>query len=109
IDGIAVTSSSLLVASSRRAVSELAHHTLDGTPLGTVELPEVCSLAGVAGSRADDVAVLALTSFTRPSTLFRWNPDRSLVPWSDLPGGPDPNQFVVEQVDYPSTDGTAIP
>ena len=109
IDGVALTSSSLLVASSRRAVSELSRHTLDGAPLGSVELPEVCSLAGVAGSRTDDVAVIALTSFTRPSTLFRWDPDRSLVPWSDLPGGPDPKQFVVEQVDYPSTDGTAIP
>ena len=109
IDGIAVTSSSLLVASTRRAVSELAHHTLDGAPLGPVELPEVCSLAGVAASKDDDAAVVALTSFTRPSTLFRWDPERSLVQWSDLPGGPDPSQFEVEQVDYPSTDGTTIP
>ena len=57
----------------------------------------------------EETAVVALTSFTRPSTLFRWSPTDGVTPLSDLPGGPDPSAFAVEQVDYPSTDGTAIP
>ncbi|MEY2570658.1 MAG: prolyl oligopeptidase [Acidimicrobiaceae bacterium] len=111
IDGVAIAATSLLVATSHRAVSALSRHAPDGRPLGAIELPELGSLAGLAidHDTDDEVAVLALTSFTRPSTLFRWSPTDGVTPLSDLPGGPDPSAFAVEQVDYPSTDGTAIP
>jgi prolyl oligopeptidase len=109
IEGVTVTAGSLLVASTRRAVTSLNRHALDGAMLGPVELPELGSLAGLSGRRDVDAAVLSLTSFTRPATLFRWSGDGGLSRWSDLPGGPDPHGFAVEQVTYPSTDGTDIP
>src|SRR5699024_7465800 len=72
--------SSLLVATSRRATSALHRHAPTGEPLGTIDLPEVGSLAGLSVDHDadDEVAVLALTSFTRPSTLFRWAPGDGL-------------------------------
>ena len=107
IDGVSVSSESLLVATTKRAVSALDRYDAGGAHLGPIALPEQGSLAGVATSRDDELAVFAFTGFARPSALFRWTPD-AVVPWSDLPGGPDPTRFAVEQRTYPSTDGTEI-
>jgi prolyl oligopeptidase len=107
IDGVSVSNESLLVATTKRAVSALDRYDADGAHLGPIELPEQGSLAGVATSRETELAVFAFTGFARPSALFRWTPD-GIVPWSDLPGGPDPTRFAVQQRTYPSTDGTEI-
>ena len=107
IDGVSITSDSLLVSTTRRAVSALDRYALDGTSVGAIELPERGSLAGVASSREADLAVFAFTGFARPSALFRWTPDGT-EPWSDLPGGPEPSRFAVEQHTYRSTDDTDI-
>jgi prolyl oligopeptidase len=109
IEAVSVTAGSLLVASTRRAVTSLVRHDLDGTAASAIALPELGSLAGLSGNDDRDEAVLSLTSFTRPATLFRWSADGGLARWSDLPGGPDPDGFTVEQVTYASTDGVDIP
>jgi prolyl oligopeptidase len=107
IDGVAVTPTSLMVATTKRAVSALDRYDADGVHIESVPLPEQGSLAGVASSRETETAVFAFTGFARPSALFRWTPE-SVTPWSDLPGGPDPASFAVQQRSYPSTDGTEI-
>jgi prolyl oligopeptidase len=107
IDGVSLTTESLLVATTQRAVSSLDRYDPSGAHVGAIVLPEQGSLAGVASSRSSELAVFAFTGFARPSTLFRWTPDE-VVPWSDLPGAPDPSGFAVQQRTYPSTDGTEI-
>ncbi|MEY2403706.1 MAG: prolyl oligopeptidase, partial [Acidimicrobiaceae bacterium] len=107
IDGVSVSKESLLVATTKRAVSALDRHDASGAHVGSIALPEQGSLAGVATSRETELGVFAFTGFARPSTLLRWTPD-GVVPWSDLPGGPDPTRFAVEQRTYPSTDGTDV-
>ncbi len=107
------TGSSLLVLSSLDAVSFLDQHMLDGMHLATVELPELGSLAGLAASRERDEAFFSFTSFARPPTMFRWDPTR-VRDWSrlsayDVPGEGPSGTYVVEQVTYPSADGTEIP
>jgi len=107
VDGVSVSRESLLVATTKRAVSALDRYDASGSHLGSVPLPEQGSLAGVATSRDAELGVFAFTGFARPSSLFRWTPD-GVVPWSDLPGGPDPAGFTVQQRAYTSTDGTEI-
>jgi prolyl oligopeptidase len=107
IDGVSLSLESLLVGTTKRAVSALDRYDTDGTHLASIPLPEQGSLAGVATSRESELGVFAFTGFARPSTLFRWTPE-GVVAWSDLPGAPDPSRFVVQQRTYPSTDGTEI-
>jgi prolyl oligopeptidase len=107
IDGVSVSSESLLVATTKRAVSALDRHASDGAHIESIALPEQGSLAGLATSREAELAVFAFTGFARPSALFRWTPD-GVRPWSALPGGPDATRFAVQQHLYPSTDGTEI-
>jgi len=113
VDSLVVTGSSLLVASSRAAVSRLDRYAHDGTGHVEVPLGETGSLAGLAGSRDRDEAFVSFTSFTTPPTMLRWCPD-GLADWSHLhehdlhrPG--PPREYLVEQVRYPSPDGTLIP
>src|SRR4029453_9976750 len=58
-----------------------------------------------------DTAVVAFTSWARPSELWRWSPDEGgaeLERWSDLGSPVDPGDYTVGVDRYPSTDGTAI-
>jgi prolyl oligopeptidase len=82
-----------------------------------IALPEAGSLAGVAGDRDSETAVIAFTSWARPPELWRWTPappdlpgapDEGLVRWSDLPSPVDPTAYAVGVDRYPSTDGTEI-
>ena len=119
IQGVAVTERSLLVASTRAAVSRLHHLPLPleraegstapavGPPV-EIALPEPGSVAGVAGDREGDSAVIAFTSWTRPSALWRWRPGEELREWSHLPSPVDPGRYRAEVETYPSTDGTPI-
>ena len=120
VQGVAVTEGSLLVASNRAAVSRLHHLPLalvdaeargapvDGPSPVEIALPEPGSLAGIAGDREGDTAVVAFTSWTRPSALWRWRPGEELRRWSELPSPVDPDRYRPEVETYPSTDGTQI-
>jgi prolyl oligopeptidase len=126
IEGVAVTASWLLVASTRSALARLGRLPLaaatgasDATPpeLTEIALPEPGSLAGVAGDRDSDTAVVAFTSWARPAELWRWTPadparpgtpGEELVRWSDLPSPVDPAAYTVGVDRYPSTDGTPV-
>ncbi|HKH24104.1 MAG TPA: prolyl oligopeptidase family serine peptidase [Acidimicrobiales bacterium] len=117
IEGVAVTSASLLVASTRSAVSRLVRLPLSALdPRGDIAavrpeeiaLPEPGSLAGLAGDRDSDTAVVAFTSWARPSALWRWIPGTALVEWSTLPCPVDPSRYRVDVERVPSSDGTPI-
>lgn len=108
IAGVAITPASLVVASTYRATSRLDRYDHDGAGHEPVPLPEIGALAGLSASKDADVAAFSFTGFTRPATMFRWTPADGVVPWSKLPGAPDAARYVVEQVTYPSTDGTEI-
>jgi prolyl oligopeptidase len=138
IEGVAVTASSLLVASTRAALGRLTRLPLtsldvpggggfagDGDrdrdggsaaaePPGLEEiaLPEPGSLAGLAGDRDSDTAVVAFTSWARPPELWRWRgaegDGSGLRRWSDLPSPVDPSDYVVGVDRYPSSDGTPV-
>ncbi len=111
LDGCRPAGGTLLVTSSRNAVGHLHRYDRDGTPLGEIALPELGSFAGFDAAAERAMAFCQLESFTRPGALFRWTPDDGLLPWATSDGETaplDPAAFVVQQVRYPSLDGTEI-
>jgi prolyl oligopeptidase len=123
LDAVTATASSLLVLSSRDAVAQLDRYDHDGGGHEPVLLPEAGSLAGLDGRRDADQAFFSFTSFTRPPTLYRWQPD-GVTPWSgagedddgdddhDAPpaGAAGPaGGYLVDQLTYAAADGTDIP
>lgn len=90
--------------------SRLTIHDLDGRLVETVALPTLGSVGGVNGERGDDELFYSFTSFTYPTTIFRYDfaAGRSEVfraPEIDF----DPSQYTAEQVFYESQDGTRVP
>jgi len=107
IGSVAVTDRSLLVVSTRSAVSRLDHFDLEGGEHREIPLPGRATVVSVDSSPDRDEMWLALTSFALPPRLYRWTVE-DLCPWGGSDGTVDPDDFVVDQVRYPSTDGTAV-
>ncbi|WP_083322474.1 prolyl oligopeptidase family serine peptidase [Hymenobacter lapidarius] len=75
-----------------------------------VQLPAIGTASGFGGRRADKVVYYAFTSFTYPTTIYKYDlaTNTSTVfraPKVDV----NPQDYVTTQVFYPSKDGTKIP
>lgn len=103
IDGVRLTRDSMFVASTKRAVSRLTRHALDGALVEPVPLSG--TLEGLATAHDDELAAFAVSGFTQPSTLFRWRAG-DVSAWSDIGRGVE--GIREEQRTYRSSDGTEI-
>jgi prolyl oligopeptidase len=113
IESLAVTATSLVVGYGAHAASRLRVFGHDGSGGNEVMLPGVGSLAGLDAEPEREDAFVGFTSFVRPPGVWRWSPSSPLAlePWV-VPADDvafDPDAFVVEQVRYPSGDGTFVP
>jgi prolyl oligopeptidase len=82
----------------------------DGSPDGEIALPGIGSAGGFTGKRKDRETFYSFTSFTTPTSIFRYNFDNRQ---SQLLFQPkvkfNPDDYTTEQVFYNSADGTRIP
>jgi prolyl oligopeptidase len=93
----------------RNAASEVEVRALDGKPLRKVALPGIGSSGGLIGNEEDDVAYYSFTSFTQPLQIYRTSVksgDAKL--WAEVKLPIDPTPYTVDQVWYPSKDGTRV-
>jgi len=97
----------LLVSSLRSASSRLTSWSLDGGDERPIALPAIGTINGLGARWTDARSFATFTSFTTPPAIMACAAD-GLVPIrpSTLPF--DPQQYVTEQVWYPSKDGTPI-
>ena len=110
IESFAVAGSSLFLAVGLDAASRLRRHDVgDGALIEEITLPEIGSLDGLEAESEVERLFFGFTSFTRPSGVWRWTPEGGVEPWAVHDGPVDPDDYVVEQVRYPSSDGTLIP
>lgn len=110
LEGARIIGDKLFVEYLRDVKSQVRMFTLDGKPLGELALPGVGSLAGLSGKVGHDTGYFGFTSFTTPSTVYSFSAKtaKSAV-WQKVPLKFDPDAYAVEQVFYPSKDGTKIP
>jgi len=84
-------------------------YNTDGKLLHEVKLPSLGSI-GFSGNKDDQIAFYSFTSFTFPGAIYKYNVETNE---STLYRAPKVNfnsdEFVTEQVFYPSKDGTKIP
>ncbi len=82
----------------------------DGSPDGEIALPGIGSAGGFTGKRKDRETFYSFTSFTTPTSIFRYDFDKRQ---SELLFQPkvkfNPDDYTTEQVFYNSADGTRIP
>jgi prolyl oligopeptidase len=91
------------------AASELRIATLDGKPVRTVKLPGIGSASGLIGLQDEDTAYFVFSSFTVPRQVYKTSVKTGAVElWAKVSLPIDPSPFEVEQVWYPSKDGTKV-
>ncbi|MFH1132686.1 MAG: prolyl oligopeptidase family serine peptidase [Pseudomonadota bacterium] len=93
----------------QRATTKLSVATLTGKMVREVELPDLGTSQGLVGHPDDDVAYYSFSSFTTPQTVYRTSIRRGGREVFFQPKVPiDSTPYKVEQVFYPSKDGTKV-
>ncbi len=110
IEGLAVTDRRLWVLDMDGGVSGLRAFELDGTPLGTIELPPVCAIDSIVRA-GDDRIAYPVESFVRPRS-WAVAVDGEDAPRSTALGtitDLDLSRLEVRRVFAVSNDGTRVP
>lgn len=92
------------------AVSEVQQYNLDGKLERTISLPGLGTADGFAGKKNENEIYYSYTSYTYPSTIFKYRIDSGISSVYKRPAVQfNPDDFESKQVFYPSKDGTRIP
>jgi len=92
------------------AQSEIRRFDLHGKPLGVLTLPGIGTAAGFGGDADNPETFYAFTSFNTPSAVYRFDVRTGqTTPWAQPTLLFNPDDYKVEQIFYPSKDGTKIP
>lgn len=92
------------------ARSAVKLYDLAGAFVREVEFPELGTASGFSGDRDDTETFYAFSSFTRPTTIYRYDlasGESTLYKKPDV--GFNPDDYTTEQVFYTSKDGTRVP
>lgn len=111
LTGVAPVGSDLLaVEYEKDATSHLYIYTRDGKLVREVPAPAAASI-GLSASRKSPVMFYSCTTFTNPADIYEYDTltgEQKLLKRTAIEGF-NPDDYVTEQVFYPSKDGTKIP
>ena len=110
LESASIVDNLLLVGYLKDARTEVRVYDLNGKFVRNVDLPGIGTASGFGGKRKDKETFYSFTSFTSPTTIYRYDPaaGQSSVfrkPKVDF----DASQFETKQVFYNSKDGTRVP
>jgi prolyl oligopeptidase len=109
LDGVQIAGGQLVLSLMRNAISELEVHDLDGKLVRKVELPGIGATTGVTGNQEDDTAYFAFNSFTQPTEIWKTSIKAGgKASWAKVTLPIDASPYTIEQVWYPSKDGTRV-
>src|SRR5262249_32012125 len=109
LDNIQVIGGRLILSYLRDVHSDLEVHALDGRLERLVELPPFVT-ASIDGRADEDTAYVYYSSFLEPSTILQTSIARGTTSvWERVKVPFDASKYQVDQVRYPSRDGTQIP
>jgi prolyl oligopeptidase len=111
IDTVAVAGGKVIVTYMKDVASKAYVHSLEGALENEVELPGLGSVSGFGGNMDDTSLFYSFTSFTYPTSIFRYEvaaKKSSLFRAPEIPGL-DTNQYETRQVFVTSKDGAKVP
>ena len=110
LSDVQVSKDKLILTYDKDASSRAYVHNLKGKRLRSIELPGYGTV-GFSASRKYPEVFYAFTSFTTPGTQYTYDmrSGKSTLYRSTQVNGFNSDDYVTEQVFYPSADGTTIP
>lgn len=110
LGGASLVGGRIIVQYMKDATSRAHIHDYEGNYISEVNLPGIGSLSGFSGKKEDNIAFYSFTSFTHPSTIFKFDvtANESTV-YRAAEIDFDADAYETNQVFYTSKDGTQIP
>ncbi len=110
LEDVVLAGGKLLAHYIHNASSQLKVFSLDGQPLGALELPGIGTVGSISGEPDRNEVFYSFTSFTRPTTIYRLDMEtlKSEV-WKAPQIDFDSDAYETRQVWYTSKDGTRVP
>ncbi|MBN2893182.1 MAG: S9 family peptidase [Bacteroidales bacterium] len=110
LQGIDIAPNKIVISYMADVKSKLEIYDYDGNYLKDIELPGIGSASSVA-NKEDNFMFYQFSSYTTPGTIYKYNFDDETTEefYSTKFEGLDLNDYTVDQVFYPSKDGTKIP
>ncbi len=108
--GVDIVGNMFVTSYLKDAKSQVKMYSLDGTFVREVEFPGIGSAGGFGGKRTDTETFYSFSSFATPPTIFRYDlltGKSTKLRQAQVKFNPD--DYTVEQVFYPSKDGTKVP
>jgi prolyl oligopeptidase len=110
LDGAAFFGDRIVVTYLRDALARVVVYALDGRLESEVALPGLGSVAGFTGKRSARETFYSYTSYTEPTSIYRYDVATALSTRVFAPQIRfDAGAFTSEQVFYTSKDGTRVP
>ncbi len=97
----------LVVAHLVEASNRLSRYSVDGRPLGPIELPGLGTVTGLSGRFAEPEVYIGYQSFVEPPTVLLDRGGRQEV-WAAAQPPIDPARLIVERRRAISTDGAGV-
>ncbi len=110
LENVAVGGGFLFGHYLKDASTRIRQYDLQGAPIREIELPAIGTASGFDGEDEDTQLFYTFNSFNYPPTVFAYDPaagTSSVLIETEVPF--DSADFTVEQVFYPSKDGTRVP
>lgn len=110
IKGVYPAGGRYLVQVEKDASDKLYEYDPDGLLIREITLPTYGSV-GVSADKDSDEVYYAFSSFTSPSSIYSLDlkTGESKLIHQTVVGGVNPEDYVTEQIFYPSSDGTMVP
>jgi prolyl oligopeptidase len=110
VQGFSLAGGRLFVSYLENVKPRIIKYTVDGKREGEVQFEQLGALSAVTGAWSSPVAFYGFNSLNLPPTIYRYDVasgKSSVFFRQNVPV--DPAKFMVEQVWYPSKDGTRVP
>lgn len=110
IEGFSIAGGKIFVNYMENVSSKVRVFGPDGAYLSEISFPTLGTVSGVSGRWTSNEAFFVFTSFHVPTTIYRYDVATGVQQvWARLKVPVDTDKIEVEQVWYPSKDGTKIP
>lgn len=110
LGGVSLVGGKIIAQYMKDAYSQAFIYELSGEKIGDLRLPGIGTMAGFNGQKDDNIAFYGFTSFTYPTTIYKYDIGKNessvyRAPEIDF----DASAYETKQVFYQSADGTEIP
>ncbi|MEJ7601083.1 MAG: prolyl oligopeptidase family serine peptidase [Kofleriaceae bacterium] len=109
IEKWAVVGDHLVLTYLRKAANELVVHDLEGKLVRKLDVPVLGTIGAMVGNADEDAGYFSYTSYTQPQVIYKTSIKTGKVTeWSRVKVPADTSIMTVDQVFYPSKDGTQV-